>query len=113
MKLIQAIVQPSRVEPVRDALVGAGASGVTTMEVRGYGRQWGHKATYRGAEYDVEFTPKVEVQVVVADAALDAMIEAIVGAARSGEIGDGKIFVSEVERALRLRTGETDDSALT
>ena len=112
MKLVTAIIKPHKLDAVKEALQGAGIAGLTVSEVRGYGRQRGHTEIYRGAEYTVEFVPKVRLEVLAAEGATDAVIEAIVGAARSGEVGDGKVWVTPVERVLRIRTGETDDEAI-
>ena len=112
MKLVTAIIKPHKLDAVKEALQGAGIAGLTVSEVRGYGRQRGHTEIYRGAEYTVEFVPKVRLEVVAAEGAVDAVIEAIAGAARSGEVGDGKVWVTSVERVLRIRTGETDDEAI-
>ena len=112
MKLIRAIVQPYKADAVRDALTEIGASGLTTNEVKGFGRQKGHTEVYRGAEYVVDFVAKIQVDVVVKDELADQTAEAIVTAARTGKIGDGKIFVSNVEDTVRIRTGETGDQAL-
>ena len=112
MKLITAIIKPHRLDAVKEALQGAGVAGLTVSEVRGYGRQRGHTEIYRGAEYTVEFVPKVRLEVLTADGAADAVITAITSAARSGEVGDGKIWVTAVDRIVRIRTGETDDEAI-
>ena len=112
MKLVTAIIKPHKLDAVKEALQAAGIAGLTVSEVRGYGRQRGHTEIYRGAEYTVEFVPKVRLEVVAAEGAVDAVIEAIAGAARSGEVGDGKVWVTSVERVLRIRTGETDDEAI-
>ena len=112
MKLITAIIKPFKLEEVRAALGGIGVQGLTVSEVKGFGRQKGHTELYRGAEYAVSFVPKVKIELVVADAFLDRAIEAIQRTARTGEIGDGKIFVATIEQAVRIRTGEADDSAL-
>ena len=112
MKLITAIIKPFKLEEVREALTEIGVSGLTVTEVKGFGRQKGHTELYRGAEYAVDFLPKVKVEVVVADDDADRAIEAIVKAAKTGQIGDGKIFVIDVEQVVRIRTGETDDDAL-
>ena len=112
MKLITAIIKPHRLDAVKEALQGAGVAGLTVSEVRGYGRQRGHTEIYRGAEYTVEFVPKVRLEVLTADGAADAVITAITSAARSGEVGDGKIWVTAVDRVVRIRTGETDDEAI-
>jgi nitrogen regulatory protein P-II 2 len=112
MKLISAIIKPFKLDDVRAALSELGVSGMTVTEVKGFGRQRGHTELYRGAEYVVDFVPKTRIEVAVKDALADQVIEAIVGAARTGKVGDGKIFVSELERAIRIRTGEADDQAL-
>jgi nitrogen regulatory protein P-II 1 len=112
MKKIEAIVKPFRLEDVREALVEIGIQGLTTIDVKGFGRQKGHTEIYRGSEYTVEFIPKVMIIVVVADTVAESAIEAIVNAGRTGEIGDGKIFVSAIDRAVRIRTGETNESAI-
>ena len=112
MKLVTAIIKPHKLDEVKEALHEAGVEGLTVSEVRGYGRQRGHSEIYRGAEYRVEFVPKVMLEILTADGAVDAVIDAIVGVARSGEIGDGKVFVTAVERISRIRTGETDDEAI-
>ena len=112
MKKIEAIVKPFRLEDVREALVEIGIQGLTTIDVKGFGRQKGHTEIYRGSEYMVEFIPKVMIIVVVADTVAESAIEAIVNAGRTGEIGDGKIFVSAIDRAVRIRTGETNESAI-
>jgi len=112
MKMIRAIIKPFKLDDVKDKLIEAGISGLTVAEVRGHGRQKGHTELYRGAEYNVDFVPKTEVSVVVAADQVDMVVDAIVEAARSGKVGDGKIFVSEVEKVVRIRTGETDADAL-
>jgi len=112
MKLITAIVKPFKLDEVRQALTAMGVEGLTVAEVKGFGRQKGHTEIYRGAEYEVSFVPKVRVDVVVTDALADKTVDAITGSARTGSIGDGKIFVSEVGRAVRIRTGDTDNDAL-
>ncbi|HYA81544.1 MAG TPA: P-II family nitrogen regulator [Methylocystis sp.] len=112
MKLVIAIIKPFKLDEVREALTGIGVLGMTTTEVKGYGRQKGHSEIYRGAEYVVSFLPKVKVEIVVAENLVDSAVDAIQRAARTGHIGDGKIFVGPVERALRIRTGETDDAAI-
>ena len=112
MKLITAIVKPFKLDDVREALSDLGVSGVTVTEVKGFGRQKGHTELYRGAEYVVDFLPKVKVEAVVADDRVEAAIEAITKAARTGKIGDGKIFVTGVEQVIRIRTGETDNAAV-
>ncbi|MEY4375941.1 MAG: hypothetical protein RJB26_491 [Pseudomonadota bacterium] len=112
MKLVTAIIKPFKLDDVRAALSDIGISGMTVTEVKGFGRQRGHTELYRGAEYVVDFVPKTRVEVGVKDELLDQVLEAIVGAAKTGKVGDGKIFVSEIERVLRIRTGESDDQAL-
>lgn len=112
MKGISAIVKPFKLDEVREALAEVGVSGLTVTEVKGFGRQKGHTELYRGAEYVVDFLPKVRIDVVVSNNLVDKAIEAIVAAARTGKIGDGKIFVTDVEQAVRIRTGEMDDEAL-
>ena len=112
MKQITAVIKPFKLEEVREALAECGVTGLTVTEVKGFGRQKGHTELYRGAEYVVDFLPKVKVEVVVADDRVDLAIEAITKAARTGKIGDGKIFVSPIEQAIRIRTGETNDSAV-
>jgi nitrogen regulatory protein P-II 2 len=112
MKLIIAVIKPFKLEEVRDALSAVGVQGITVSEVKGYGRQKGHTEIYRGAEYAVHFLPKVRLEIVVASANVDRAVDAIVKTAKTGQIGDGKIFVTSVERAIRIRTGETDNNAL-
>ena len=112
MKLITAIIKPFKLDDVKDALKGVGVTGMTVSEVRGFGRQGGHTETYRGAEYKIDFVPKVSIEVVVADDAVDGVVEAIVGAASTGKIGDGKIWVTELDRLLRIRTGEEGADAI-
>ncbi len=112
MKLVTAIIKPFKLDDVRDALAEVGIKGMTVTEVKGFGRQKGHTELYRGAEYVVDFVPKVKLEVAVDSAILDQVIEAIVDAARTDKIGDGKIFVYDVERILRIRTGEADQDAL-
>jgi nitrogen regulatory protein P-II 2 len=112
MKLITAIIKPFKLEEVRDALNRIGVHGMTVTEVKGYGRQKGHTEIYRGAEYVVNFLPKTKIEVAVADNLVDQAVQAIVGAAKTGQIGDGKIFVYDLGRAVRIRTGETDNDAL-
>jgi nitrogen regulatory protein P-II 2 len=112
MKMVTAIIKPFKLDEVREALSSMGVQGITVTEVKGFGRQKGHTELYRGAEYVVDFLPKVKLEAAVADDLVERVIEAIEGAARTGKIGDGKIFVMDVERALRIRTGETDESAL-
>jgi nitrogen regulatory protein P-II 1 len=112
MKLITAVVKPFTVEDVRTAVDAAGVHGLTFSEVQGYGRQKGHTEVYRGAEYQVDFVPKARVDVLVDDEHVDAVVEAIVGAARTGKIGDGKVWVTSVESLVRVRTGDTGTAAL-
>ena len=112
MKKIEAVVKPFKLDEVREALSEIGVTGLTVTEVKGFGRQKGHTELYRGAEYVVDFLPKVKVEVVVADKLADQAIEAIVKVARTGKIGDGKIFVTSVEQVIRIRTGETDEAAV-
>ena len=112
MKLITALIKPFKLDDVRAALSEIGISGMTVTEVKGFGRQRGHTELYRGAEYVVDFVPKTRVEVAVKDVLLDQVVEAIVGAARTGKVGDGKIFVSDIERVVRIRTGESDEQAL-
>jgi nitrogen regulatory protein PII len=108
MKLIKAIVRPNKVDEVKDALTRIGISGMTVTEVRGHGKQKGHTAIYRGKEYNVSLLPKMQVEVVIADSAVDEAIKAIVESARTGEIGDGRVFVVPVEQTYKIRTGEKD-----
>ena len=112
MKVVSAIIKPFKVEDVRDALTAIGVHGLTVTEVKGYGRQKGHTEVYRGAEYNVNFLPKIKIEVAVVSEQVDRTIEAITTAAKTGQIGDGKIFVTNLERAVRIRTGEIDDAAL-
>jgi nitrogen regulatory protein PII len=112
MKLITAIIKPFKLDDVRAALSELGISGMTVTEVKGFGRQRGHTELYRGAEYVVDFVPKTRIEVAVRDDLVDQVIEAISAAAKTGKVGDGKIFVTDIERSLRIRTGETDDAAL-
>ena len=112
MKKVEAIIKPFKLDDVREALSGAGITGMTASEVKGFGRQKGHTELYRGAEYVVDFLPKVKIELVLADSQVDACLEAITGAARTGKIGDGKIFVSDVHRVVRIRTGEEDEAAI-
>ena len=112
MKLISAIIKPFKLDDVRAALSEIGVSGMTVTEVKGFGRQRGHTELYRGAEYVVDFVPKTRIEVAVQDGLVDQVVEAIVGAARTGKVGDGMIFISDLERAIRIRTGEADDQAL-
>jgi nitrogen regulatory protein P-II 2 len=112
MKLISAIIKPFKLDDVRAALSEIGVSGMTVTEVKGFGRQRGHTELYRGAEYVVDFVPKTRIEVAVSDALEEQVVEAIIGAAKTGKVGDGKIFITDVERVVRIRTGETDDQAL-
>ena len=112
MKLVMAIIKPFKLDEVRQALTNAGIEGMTVTEVKGYGRQKGHTEIYRGAEYAVSFLPKIKVEVVVGADSVDKVVQAITGAAQTGQIGDGKVFVMNVESTLRIRTGETDAAAL-
>ena len=112
MKIVMAIIKPFKLEEVRDALTGIGVHGLTVTEVKGYGRQKGHTEIYRGAEYAVSFLPKLKIEVAVPSAEVDKVVAAIAGAAKTGQIGDGKIFVTSIEHAVRIRTGETDTDAL-
>jgi len=112
MKMITAIIKPFKLDDVRAALSEIGISGMTVTEVKGFGRQRGHTELYRGAEYVVDFVPKTRVEVAVKDELLDQVVEAIVAAARTGKVGDGKIFLSDIERVIRIRTGESDEQAL-
>ncbi len=112
MKMVTAIVKPFKLDEVREALSAIGVQGVTVTEVKGFGRQKGHTELYRGAEYVVDFLPKVKIEAAVDDAIVDRVIEAVEAAARTGKIGDGKIFVFEVEQVIRIRTGETGEEAL-
>ena len=112
MKMVMAVIKPFKLDDVREALAEAGVAGITATEVKGFGRQKGHTELYRGAEYVVDFLPKVKIELVVADAMIETALEAIVKAARTGKIGDGKIFVSNVEQVVRIRTGETGESAV-
>jgi nitrogen regulatory protein P-II 1 len=112
MKQITAVIKPFKLEEVREALAECGVTGLTVTEVKGFGRQKGHTELYRGAEYVVDFLPKVKVEVVVKDDDVDSCVDAIIKAARTGKIGDGKIFVTTVERVIRIRTGEQDETAV-
>ncbi len=112
MKIVMAIIKPFKLEEVRDALTAVGVHGLTVTEVKGYGRQKGHTEIYRGAEYAVSFLPKLKIEVAVAAELLDAVVDAITATARTGQIGDGKIFVTPLEKAVRIRTGEKDADAL-
>lgn len=112
MKKIEAIIKPFKLDEVREALSVLGVSGLTVTEVKGFGRQKGHTELYRGAEYVVDFLPKIKVEVVIPDELLDTAVEGLIKAAHTGKIGDGKIFISTVEQVIRIRTGETDETAL-
>ena len=112
MKLITAIIKPFKLEEVREALAEVGVSGITATEVKGFGRQKGHTELYSGAEYQVDFLPKIKIEVVVASDKLEATLEAITKAAHTGKIGDGKIFVIPIDQTIRIRTGETNEAAL-
>ena len=112
MKLVVAIIQPHRLDPVREALTAIGIAGMTVTEVRGYGRQKGHTEIYRGAEYVVNFLPKLRIEIAVSSDLADKAVQVITSSARTGQIGDGKIFVTPIDHALRIRTGETDSDAL-
>ncbi len=112
MKKLEAVIKPFKLEDVKDALAEIGITGMTVSEVKGYGRQKGHSELYRGAEYVVDFLPKVKMEMVVADDQVEAVCNAIINAARTGKIGDGKIFISDIDKIIRIRTGETDDEAI-
>jgi nitrogen regulatory protein P-II 1 len=112
MKKIEAVIKPFKLDDVREALLELGVSGLTVTEVRGFGRQKGHTELYRGAEYVVDFLPKIKIEVVVPSELLESAVDAIIKAAHTGKIGDGKVFISSVEQVIRIRTGETDESAL-
>ena len=112
MKMIEAVIKPFKLDEVREALAEVGVTGLTVTEVKGFGRQKGHTELYRGAEYVVDFLPKVKIEVAVTNNMAEAAIEAIVKSARTGKIGDGKIFVTTVEQVVRIRTGETDEAAI-
>ena len=112
MKIVMAVIKPFKLEEVRDALTGLGVHGLTVTEVKGYGRQKGHTEIYRGAEYAVSFLPKIKIEVAVPTDQVDKVVESITAAARTGQIGDGKIFVIPLDHAVRIRTGETDADAL-
>ena len=112
MKKIEAIIKPFKLDEVKDALLEIGVQGMTISEVKGFGRQKGHKETYRGAEYTIEFVPKVKLEIVVADGVADRAVQVIIEKAKTGSIGDGKIFISKLDQAVRIRTGESGDSAL-
>ena len=112
MKLVSAVIKPFRLDDVRDALSAIGVKGMTVTEVKGFGRQKGHTELYRGAEYAVDFLPKVKLEIAVADDVVEATIEAIIKSASTGKIGDGKIFITTIDEAIRIRTGETGDEAV-
>ncbi|MAA74828.1 MAG: transcriptional regulator [Salinisphaeraceae bacterium] len=112
MKMVTAVIKPFRLDDVREALAEVGVHGTTMTEVKGFGRQKGHTELYRGAEYAVDFLPKVKLEIAVSDELVEQVVEAIIGAAKTGQIGDGKIFVSSLEQVIRIRTGETDKDAL-
>ena len=112
MKLLTAIIKPHMLDDVRDTLSKVGVTGLTVTEVRGFGRQKGHTEIYRGAEYSVEFVPKIKIEIVVSDERADAVVDAVKTSARTGQIGDGKIFVADMEQAIRIRTSEAGDDAL-
>ena len=112
MKLIQAIIKPFKLDEVKEALIELGIQGMTVTEVKGFGRQKGHKETYRGTEYQIEFVPKIKLDIAVADNRVNEALEAITRAAKTGSIGDGKIFVSDLQDIIRIRTGETGEGAL-
>jgi nitrogen regulatory protein P-II 1 len=113
IRLVTAIIKPHRLDPVKDALLAAGVHGMTVTEVQGFGRQAGHTETYRGAEYTVDFVPKVRIEVMVDLVDAERVVDVIVAAARTGQIGDGKVWITDLERAVRIRTGERDTDALT
>ena len=112
MKFVMAVIKPFKLDDVRNALTDAGVHGLTVTEAKGFGRQKGHTEIYRGAEYTVNFLPKLKIEVAVASDQVDTVVQAIVGAAKTGQIGDGKIFVMSLDHAVRIRTGETDETAL-
>ena len=112
MKMVTAIIKPFKVDEVRDALAAIGIHGMTATEVKGYGRQKGHTEIYRGTEYAVSFLPKVKIEIAVPAAQVDKVIETVIAAAKTGQIGDGKIFIFGIDQAVRIRTGESDDAAL-
>ena len=112
MKKVEAVIKPFKLEDVKDALAEIGVTGMTVSEVKGYGRQKGHSELYRGAEYVVDFLPKIKLEMVVNDESVEQVIDTIVEAAKTGKIGDGKIFVTDIEKIIRIRTGETDSEAI-
>jgi nitrogen regulatory protein PII len=112
MKKVEAIIKPFRLEEVKDALSGIGIEGMTVLEVKGFGRQKGHTEIYRGSEYTVDFLPKIKIEIVLPDDQTDSAVKAIIKAAKTGKIGDGKVFISSVEQAIRIRTDETGDEAI-
>jgi len=112
MKKIEAIIRPFKLDEVKEALIEEGIKGITISEVRGYGRQKGHTETYRGAEYQIEFVPKIKIEIIVDDSRLDKAVEAILRAAKTGQVGDGKIFISDIEEVIRIRTEESGTQAL-
>ncbi len=112
MKLVTAIIKPHKVEEVKDALTEVGVQGITLSEVRGFGRQRGHTEVYRGAEYQVDFVPKAKLEILVGDAGVDGVVDALIKTARTGQVGDGKVFVTSVDRVVRIRTGDEDAEAI-
>ncbi|MCJ7553325.1 MAG: P-II family nitrogen regulator [Ignavibacteriaceae bacterium] len=112
MKKIEAIIRPFKLDEVKEALIEEGIKGITISEVRGYGRQKGHTETYRGAEYQIEFVPKIKIEIIVDDSRLDKAVEAILRAAKTGQVGDGKIFISDIKEVIRIRTEESGTQAL-
>ncbi len=112
MKKIEAVIKPFKLEDVKDALTEAGITGMTVSDVKGYGRQQGHSELYRGAEYVVDFLPKIKLELIVAEESVDSTIELIINSAKTGKIGDGKIFVSSIEKTVRIRTGEEDEDEI-
>lgn len=112
MKLVTAIIKPHKVEEVKDALTEVGVQGITLSEVRGFGRQRGHTEVYRGAEYQVDFVPKARLEILVSESGVDGVVDALVKTARTGQVGDGKVFITSVDRVVRIRTGEEDDEAI-
>ncbi|RXJ67121.1 transcriptional regulator [Halarcobacter ebronensis] len=112
MKKIEAVIKPFKLDDVKEALTQAGITGMTVSDVKGYGRQQGHSELYRGAEYVVDFLPKIKIELIVADSDVDSTIDIIINAAKTGKIGDGKIFVSSIEKTVRIRTGEEDEDAI-